>query len=115
MAINSQTTTDPTVNNDSTQGFTAGSTWLNVTSGKLWVCTDASVGAAVWVVGVSASPMSLATAAGAVVGDNALVHPLRTLGKDEPEVLDSIRRELKVMRLILADAFHSDLTPEDIS
>jgi hypothetical protein len=40
---------NPTVNDDNTQGFVAGrSLWLNTTTGVLWKCEDASTGAAVW-------------------------------------------------------------------
>lgn len=40
---------DPAVTNDSSQGFTANeSTWFNYTTGVLYICTDATVGAAVW-------------------------------------------------------------------
>lgn len=42
-------TTDPTVNDDASQGFSAGSLWLNVNTGLLWACTDATVGNAQWV------------------------------------------------------------------
>ena len=37
----------PTVNNDSTQGYAAGSRWYGNNGGE-WFCIDASVGAAVW-------------------------------------------------------------------
>jgi hypothetical protein len=41
-------TTDPTVNDDGTAGFSIGSRWINVTLDKEFVCLDASTGAAVW-------------------------------------------------------------------
>jgi hypothetical protein len=42
-------TTDPTVNDDSGYGYSVGSRWINVaTSGKPFLCTDATLGAAVW-------------------------------------------------------------------
>lgn len=41
-------TTDPTVNDDSGDGYGVGSSWANVTLDKFFVCVDASVGAAVW-------------------------------------------------------------------
>ena len=41
-------TVDPTVNDDTTQGFDVGDLWLNTTTEKLWQCLDASTGAAVW-------------------------------------------------------------------
>lgn len=39
---------DPTVNDDSGDGFTAGSLWLNTSNQTLWMCTDESSGAAKW-------------------------------------------------------------------
>jgi hypothetical protein len=40
---------NPTVTNDSAQGFVAGrSLWLNTTTKVIWLCTDATLGAAVW-------------------------------------------------------------------
>ena len=44
-------TTDPTAANDSTQGFSVGSVWLNTAGGQLrwWDCRDATAGAAKWV------------------------------------------------------------------
>lgn len=41
-------TADPTVNDDSSKQFAVGALWLNATSGSLWMCTNAAVGAAVW-------------------------------------------------------------------
>lgn len=42
-------TTDPTVNADSSAGYSAGSNWLNISSQEAFKCIDSSVGAAVWV------------------------------------------------------------------
>jgi len=39
----------PTVNDDSGDGYSIGSRWLNTTADKEYVCLDATVGAAVWV------------------------------------------------------------------
>lgn len=41
-------TTDPGVSNDDTEGYCIGSTWVNQTGKKVWVCTDNATGAAVW-------------------------------------------------------------------
>jgi hypothetical protein len=38
----------PVAINDSTQGYAVDSIWLIPTNGAAWICTDASVGAAVW-------------------------------------------------------------------
>jgi hypothetical protein len=41
-------TTDPTVSNDGTQGYSPGSTWVNTTAGRIWTMTSSATGAAVW-------------------------------------------------------------------
>lgn len=39
---------DPTVNDDSNDGYAVGSYWVNTTTDKAFICLDATVGAAVW-------------------------------------------------------------------
>jgi hypothetical protein len=41
--------TAPTVNNDSSENYTEGSTWFDETTQSFYICSDATVGAAVWV------------------------------------------------------------------
>jgi hypothetical protein len=41
-------TANPTVNNDGTQGYVAGSEWQNTTNGTVWACISNATGAAVW-------------------------------------------------------------------
>lgn len=41
-------TVAPTVNEDSGDGFSVGSVWLDTTADKAYVCLDSTVGAAVW-------------------------------------------------------------------
>lgn len=41
-------TTDPTVNDDSADGYPVGAVWLNYNSGVMWQCRDNAVAAAVW-------------------------------------------------------------------
>lgn len=45
---NYSATTDPTVSSDSSAGYAVGSRWINTTDDTVFVCVDASVGAAVW-------------------------------------------------------------------
>lgn len=45
---NRTATTNPTVTNDDTENYSQGSTWLNTSTGTMYVCTDASTGAAIW-------------------------------------------------------------------
>lgn len=40
--------TDPAVTSDTDTGYQVGSQWLNLASNRLWICQDASAGAAVW-------------------------------------------------------------------
>jgi hypothetical protein len=42
-------TTNPTVSNDGSQGYSAGSRWINTSNTTEWVCISAAVGAAIWV------------------------------------------------------------------
>jgi hypothetical protein len=42
-------TSNPTVSNDGSQGYSAGSRWINTSNTTEWVCIAATVGAAVWV------------------------------------------------------------------
>lgn len=55
-------TTDPTAANDSRQGYGPGSVWINATTGTIWRCNSAAVGAAVWV------PMDVSDHPGFVTG-----------------------------------------------
>lgn len=57
---------DPIVTDDSGSGYAAGSRWLNLTTGRLFVLLDASVGAAIW---RTLEPVLMATAPG-VGNDN---------------------------------------------
>lgn len=45
---NFQATTDPTASNDITQGYGAGSLWLNTTKLRFWTCISAAATAAKW-------------------------------------------------------------------
>lgn len=40
--------TDPTTGDDTGDGYVAGSTWINTTAKRAFVCVDATLGAAVW-------------------------------------------------------------------
>jgi hypothetical protein len=49
VVTNNQTTTDPTAGDDSGDGYSIGSRWLNTTSDREFVCLNASPSAAVWI------------------------------------------------------------------
>lgn len=42
-------TVDPTVNDDSANGYAVGSRWVNTTANKEYVCVDDTAGAAIWI------------------------------------------------------------------
>lgn len=48
VKLNTTATTDPTANDDSTQGYVVESRWANVALGKEWVCLQDTPGAAIW-------------------------------------------------------------------
>ena len=45
---NLSATTNPAVSNDSSQGYEDGSIWVNTSTDAAYICSDNSVGAAVW-------------------------------------------------------------------
>lgn len=42
-------TTNPTVNDDSSQGYSAGSVWYNTSTQEAYLCTDPANGSAIWI------------------------------------------------------------------
>lgn len=56
-------TTDPIVTSDSSAGYGVGSIWVNVTTGRVFLATSVTVGAAVWV-----EPVNVGNAAGGDLG-----------------------------------------------
>ena len=50
-SINAESTVDPTANDDSDDGYSYGSVWVNTTSGAVFYLQDPTVGHAVWVQG----------------------------------------------------------------
>jgi hypothetical protein len=66
-------TTDPGVLSDASQGYGPGSTWLNLSTSRQWVCLSNSTGAATWILagvvpGVGIEPSSMLTQFGAGTG-----------------------------------------------
>ena len=57
-------TTSPTVDNDITEAYSIGSTWIDTTNDKAYICVDNTEGAAVW------------TLSGAIAFDDATSDPL---------------------------------------
>lgn len=48
LSKNNVAVVDPTVNDDSTQGYSVNSIWTETTAPRSLICQDASVGAAIW-------------------------------------------------------------------
>ena len=46
---NYTTTVAPGVTNDASEGYSVGSEWLDTTGPTFYKCTDATIGAAVWI------------------------------------------------------------------
>ena len=61
-------TTDPTVSDDSSSGYSVGSRWLNTTTGKEFVLVDDTVGAANW----AGDAASLAAGSGISIVNNLI-------------------------------------------
>lgn len=69
LTNNYAATTNPGVSNDSTQGYSVGSQWINTATGTAYLCMSASAGAAVWAIdantanlGVAPAPVTRSTA-----------------------------------------------------
>lgn len=61
--VNLVATTAPAVSNDNTEGYTVGSTWVDVTNDKAYIALDVTTGAAVWTETTQAGGGSLPTTA----------------------------------------------------
>lgn len=66
---NLSATTDPGVSNDTTQGYSVGSQWINTSTNRIWTAISVAAGAAVWVLdgggsgfGSQGSPVTRSTA-----------------------------------------------------
>ena len=74
---NLEATTDPTTSSDSSQGYQAGSTWINTTAKRSFTCVSAAVGAAQWnETGFSGTPGQVtapAASTGTGAGGDALL------------------------------------------
>lgn len=64
MKNNDSANNDPAPTNDSSQGYAVGSTWINIASGTIWQCSNATIDAAVWMNIGSASASLLVRARG---------------------------------------------------
>lgn len=69
--------TNPSITNDSSQGYAAGSVWVNTGTNVVWFCADAAVGAATW---TPALPVGTAANTVAAGNDSRIVNSLQTGG-----------------------------------
>jgi hypothetical protein len=70
--LNLTATTDPGSGNDTSQDYAAGSMWINVTLGRVWIAQSVALGAAVWLLS------SLGTTPGTVTLTNLVLTALLT-------------------------------------
>ena len=70
--VNYSATGAPAVGDDADDGYSAGSRWVDVTNDKVYVCVDASVGAAVWREYAPATATSGEMVAGSVTAIRAM-------------------------------------------
>ncbi len=90
-------TTAPSTSNDTTEGYSVGSVWVDVTADERYVCLDASEGAAVWAkstVGTAAEVVFTPAGNIAAVTVQAAIEELDTekapaLGADDNYVTDA--------------------------
>jgi|SaaInlV_125m_DNA_1040241.scaffolds.fasta_scaffold04733_3 hypothetical protein len=87
-------TAAPTVNDDTSTGFSVGSKWIDVTNDKAYNCVDATTGAAVWNEAGGGGD-SIYTADGTLTGDrtidldgNKLTFNIGAAGTDDRFVID---------------------------
>jgi len=82
---------DPTVNDDDTLGFDSGDFWVNDVSAKVFVCLDASTGAADWrKVGSSLSDLNRYMPASVTTADEDEACATAVLGSPEGSVRVSV-------------------------
>lgn len=63
--------TAPTTGNDSSQGYSAGSIWVDTTADRAYICLDASVGSAVWAQITPVSPSNYSASSAPTVNDDS--------------------------------------------
>lgn len=68
---NNITTSNPTINDDDTQGYEVGSVWINTSTNQIFVLVDASTGAAIWQEYGNGIPIPLSSVQGDVLIRNA--------------------------------------------
>lgn len=61
--VNYSASTNPTINNDQTQGYSIGSQWINTSTGNIFFCTSATTGGANWSSGGGGGSSSYAVTA----------------------------------------------------
>lgn len=76
---NFSATTDPTANDDSGDGYSPGSQWLNTSTGDRFLCSNASVGAAVWQDVTGIAPEDLGSMAFEAAADYVLQSQIQSI------------------------------------
>jgi len=86
---NFSATTDPTANDDSGDGYSVGSQWMNTNTGDRFLCSNASVGAAVWQDVTGIAPEDLGSMAFEAATDYVLqteIQSIRTIPQNSKSV-----------------------------
>ena len=74
---NLTSSTDPSITNDASQGYAAGSVWVNTGTNVVWFCADAAIGAATWTPSLPVGTAANTVAAG---NDSRIVNSLKAGG-----------------------------------
>lgn len=82
-------TTDPTVNDDSDEGYEPGSRWINVSGDTAWECVDGTPGAAIWTQGGGSGHLHLGVYVDTEDGNAQMVYCETAPGEIELVEVDS--------------------------
>ena len=74
------TTVAPTINNDASQGYSVYSRWVNISLNREYICTNATVGAAVWIETTQSGLTNLIAGNGIIIVGTTISANLKTNG-----------------------------------
>lgn len=111
--VNFSATTNPGVGDDTGDGYSVGSIWINITADRAYTCVDATSGAAVWKPSMTDSTPQTLTGAGAV-DITSRVTLLVTTGSDALTLADGIEGQEKTIKM-KTDGGDGTLTPANFA
>ena len=102
--------TNPTEDNDVSEGYQVGAGWVNETDDTSWICVDNTAGAAVWLQTSNEDPEAVSalggmTSHGFVVGDVVRVTGTFTWAKSQADSAANARVAGVVSEVLSADLF----------